>query len=46
MKEPVLQGPNWEIHFHIHYDASNKEIGAILGQEKDKVSYVIYYTRG
>lgn len=23
---PVLQGPNWELSFHIHYDASDKSI--------------------
>eukprot|EP00253_Pinus_taeda_P030383 PITA_30383 len=29
---PNLRGPNWALPFHIHIDASNKEIGATLGQ--------------
>jgi hypothetical protein len=28
---PVLQGPNWSIPFHVHIDASNKSLGAVLG---------------
>ena len=27
---PILRGPNWALHFHIHTDASNKAIGAAL----------------
>ena len=40
---PVLRGPNWNIPFHISSDASDTAIGAVLGQEEDKKSYVIYY---
>ena len=27
----ILRGPNWALPFHIHTDASNKEIGETLG---------------
>jgi len=33
----ILRGPNWAIPFHIHTDASNKEIGAALGQIDEKL---------
>jgi len=29
---PILQGPNWNISFHIATDASDTILGAILGQ--------------
>eukprot|EP00253_Pinus_taeda_P030063 PITA_30063 len=29
---PILRVPNWALPFHIHTDASNKAIGAALGQ--------------
>eukprot|EP00253_Pinus_taeda_P002841 PITA_02841 len=32
---PILRGPNWALPFHIHTDASNKAIGAALGQQFD-----------
>jgi len=28
---PILQCPNWNLYFHIHTDAFDKAIGAILG---------------
>eukprot|EP00253_Pinus_taeda_P018631 PITA_18631 len=31
----ILRGPNWALPFHIHTDASNKAIGAALGQQFD-----------
>ena len=40
---PVLRGPNWSLPFHISSDASDFAIGAALGQEENKQSYVIYY---
>lgn len=41
---PVLRGPNCELPFNIHTDASNYAIGAVLGQEEQcKFSYAIYY---
>ena len=40
---PVLQDLNWNLPFHIHSDASNTALGAILGQEKEKnpMPYII-----
>ena len=40
---PVIQPPDWSLPFEIMCDASNYAMGAILGQRKDKKSYVIYY---
>eukprot|EP00253_Pinus_taeda_P028512 PITA_28512 len=40
---PILRGPNWALPFHIHTDASNKAIGAALGQVEEKVPYAIYF---
>jgi len=42
---PDLQGPNWTLSFHIHTDASNKEIGEVLGKNEYKKPYAIYFTR-
>ena len=30
---PILMAPNWSIEFHIHCDASNIAIGAVLAQK-------------
>jgi len=44
MTTPVLRGPDWHLPFHIHSDASDYAIGAVLGQEdKEKSHYAIYY---
>lgn len=44
MTTPVLRGPDWHLPFHIHSDASDYAIGAVLGQEdKEKSYYAIYY---
>ena len=40
---PILKGPNWALPFHIHTDASNKSIGAALGQVEEKLPYAIYF---
>ncbi|XP_050916114.1 uncharacterized protein LOC127131226 [Lathyrus oleraceus] len=40
---PIIQPPDWTLHFEIMYDASNYVIGAILAQRVDKASHVIYY---
>jgi len=40
---PILRGPNWALPFHIHTDASNKAIGAALGQVEEKLPYAIYF---
>jgi len=40
---PILRGPDWELPFHIHMDASQTSIGAVLGQQEGKVPYAIYY---
>ncbi|KAK1427528.1 hypothetical protein QVD17_16215 [Tagetes erecta] len=40
---PIIQPPDWNIPFEIMCDASNYAVGAVLGQRKDKVPYVIYY---
>ena len=45
MTTPVLEGLKWKLPFHIHSDASDKEIGAILGQQEEKGPYAIYYIR-
>eukprot|EP00253_Pinus_taeda_P018144 PITA_18144 len=39
----ILRGPNWALPFHIHTDASNKAIGAALGQIEEKLPYAIYF---
>eukprot|EP00253_Pinus_taeda_P005571 PITA_05571 len=40
---PILRGSNWALPFHIHMDASNKAIGAALGQVEEKLPYAIYF---
>jgi RNase H-like domain found in reverse transcriptase len=42
---PVLQPSDWNLPFEMMCNASDYAIGAILGQRKDKVPYVIYYAR-
>eukprot|EP00253_Pinus_taeda_P035092 PITA_35092 len=40
---PILRGPNWALPFHIHIDASNKAIGATLGQVEENLPHAIYF---
>jgi len=40
---PIIQPPNWSLHFEIMCDASDYVVGAVLEQKKDKKPYVIYY---
>ncbi|XP_057853197.2 uncharacterized protein LOC131063406 [Cryptomeria japonica] len=40
---PDLRGPNWELPFHIHIDASDSSMGAVLGQKEDNLFNSIYY---
>jgi len=40
---PILRGPNWALTFHIHANASDKVVGAALGQIDDKLPYAIYF---
>ena len=40
---PILQVPDWTIPFEIMCDASDYAVGAALGQNKEKVLYVISY---
>jgi hypothetical protein len=40
---PVLQGPNWSLPFHISINSSNTSLGAMLGQEDEKITHAIYF---
>lgn len=40
---PMLRGPNWELTFHIHTNASDTSMGAILGKKEETLFYSIYY---
>jgi hypothetical protein len=40
---PIIQPPNWGVHFEIMCDASNYAVGAVLGQHVDKRPHFIYY---
>jgi len=38
---PVMQAPNWELHFEVMCDASDYAVGVVLGQRKDNKPYAI-----
>nr|XP_016485114.1 PREDICTED: uncharacterized protein LOC107805564 [Nicotiana tabacum] len=40
---PIIVAPNWEQPFELMCDASDYAVGAVLGQQKDKVMHLIYY---
>ena len=40
---PIMTTPDWNKEFEIMYDASDYEIGAMLGQRTDKTFRAIYY---
>ncbi|CAN6554997.1 unnamed protein product [Malus baccata var. baccata] len=40
---PIITPPDWSIPFELMCDASDYELGAVLGQRKNKQPYVIYY---
>ena len=39
---PVITAPDWNIGFEMMCDASDYEVGAVLGQRKEKLFYVIH----
>jgi hypothetical protein len=41
---PIIQPPDWSLRFEIMCDASDYEVGAMLGQYKDKKHHAIAYT--
>ncbi|XP_062094143.1 uncharacterized protein LOC133800207 [Humulus lupulus] len=40
---PIVVPPNWELPFELMCDASDYAVGAVLGQQVDKVFRTIYY---
>ena len=40
---PIIQPPDWKLPFEIVCDASDYDVGAVLGQRVDKKLNVIYY---
>jgi len=40
---PIVQAPNWDYPFEIMCDASDYEVGGVLGQRFDGKLHVIYY---
>ncbi|XP_070025268.1 uncharacterized protein [Nicotiana sylvestris] len=40
---PIIVAPNWEQPFELMCDASDYAVGAVLGQQKDKLMHPIYY---
>jgi len=43
LKEKLISAPNWKCNFELMYDASDYVVGAVLGQRKEKIFYVIHY---
>ena len=40
---PIVVAPDWNLPFEFMCDASDFAVGVILGQQKEKVFYAIYY---
>ncbi|KAF8117977.1 hypothetical protein N665_0007s0026 [Sinapis alba] len=40
---PIVQPPDWDLPFEVMCDASDYDVGAVLGQKKDKKTHAIYY---
>jgi hypothetical protein len=40
---PIIQPPDWSLHFEIMCDASDCDVGAVLGQTKDRKHHAIAY---
>ena len=40
---PIVVAPDWSFPFELMCDASDYAIGAVLGQEREKIFQVIYY---
>nr|XP_009764681.1 PREDICTED: uncharacterized protein LOC104216361 [Nicotiana sylvestris] len=40
---PIIIAPDWEQPFELIYDVSDYVVGAVLGQQKDKLIHPIYY---
>ena len=38
---PILRGPEWVLPFHIHMDASQTLVGAVLGHQEEKIPYAV-----
>ena len=43
VKEKLVTPPDWELPFEIMCDASDKAIGVVSGQRKERMPHVIYY---
>ncbi|GJV79595.1 reverse transcriptase domain-containing protein [Tanacetum coccineum] len=43
IEAPILVSPDWDLSFEIMCDASDFDVGAILGQRKDKYFRPIHY---
>jgi hypothetical protein len=42
---PTIQPPDWSLPFKIMYDVGDYDVGAVLGQTKDKKYHTIAYAR-
>ena len=40
---PIVVAPDWDLPFELMCDASDYEIGALLGQKRERTFQVIYY---
>jgi len=40
---PIITAPDWSLSFELMCDASDYIVGAVLGQRKEKLFYVIHY---